>query len=91
MFLTFPSTSKRNLLYDRLISLPTVNLKKMDLAEMTQKWQAGELSNFDYLMFLNLLVCVCVCVRACVRACVCASVYYGFLFCSEWLIGVSVI
>ena len=66
IFLTFPSTSKRNLLYDRLVSLPDVKLEKMDLAEMTQKWQTGEVTNFDYLMFLNLLVCACYkCVSGC--------------------------
>lgn len=80
MFLTFPSTSKRNLLYDQLISLPAVKLEKMDLAEVTQKWQTGEVSNFDYLMFLNLLVCVSV-----------GTLCDHISICSEWLIGVSVI
>ena len=76
IFLTFPSTSKRNLLYDHLISLPVVHLEKMDLPDMTQKWQSGAVSNYEYLMFLNLLavLCVCVCV---VCMCMCACVCHG--------------
>ena len=92
IFLTFPSTSKRNLLYDHLISLPVVHLEKMDLPDMTQKWQSGAVSNYEYLMFLNLLavLCVCVCVWfACVCVHVCVMVTILFLQ-LEWQIVVFV-
>uniref|UniRef100_A0A1X7T6F7 Uncharacterized protein n=1 Tax=Amphimedon queenslandica TaxID=400682 RepID=A0A1X7T6F7_AMPQE len=54
IFLVLSSTSKRNSLYDKLVGVRGVSLQVPDLTDATQKWQTGELSNYDYLMFLNL-------------------------------------
>ena len=50
------STSNRNTLYEKLVGLPEVTLEQVELEELTHKWQLGELSNYDYLMYLNLSV-----------------------------------
>uniref|UniRef100_A0A1X7SRC9 Uncharacterized protein n=1 Tax=Amphimedon queenslandica TaxID=400682 RepID=A0A1X7SRC9_AMPQE len=54
IFLVLSSTSKRNSLYDKLVGVKGVSLQVPDLTDATQKWQTGEISNYDYLMFLNL-------------------------------------
>ena len=56
LFLVLSSTLNRNTMFDKLVNLPEVKLETMELEELTQKWQSGELSNYDYLMSLNLLV-----------------------------------
>uniref|UniRef100_A0A1X7TFA0 EGF-like domain-containing protein n=1 Tax=Amphimedon queenslandica TaxID=400682 RepID=A0A1X7TFA0_AMPQE len=53
IFLVLSSTSKRNSLYDKLVGVRGVSLQVPDLTDATQKWQTGEISNYDYLMFLN--------------------------------------
>ena len=56
LFLVLSSTSNRNTLFDKLVGLPEVQLEQIDLVDITQKWQSGEVSNYDYLMCLNLWV-----------------------------------
>jgi factor associated with neutral sphingomyelinase activation len=54
LFLVLSSPSKRNLLYDKIIDIPDVKLEQIDLLDVTQKWQNGDISNYEYLMYLNL-------------------------------------
>jgi factor associated with neutral sphingomyelinase activation len=55
LFLVLSSPSKRNLLYDKIIDIPDVKLEQIDLLDVTQKWQNGDISNYEYLMYLNFL------------------------------------
>ena len=55
IFLVLSSPSNRNTLYTKLVTESTeVNLDPLSLEDMTQQWQIGKVSNYEYLMFLNL-------------------------------------
>lgn len=55
MFLVLASTRERNELYEAILSIqPTAGQQKSHLIELTHRWQTGALSNYDYLMTLNL-------------------------------------
>ena len=54
LFLALPSHSERNALYDRILFQPSTRLELLSLEEATHQWQAGDMSNYDYLMLLNL-------------------------------------
>ena len=51
----FYSVQERNLMYDHIIKLhPSGMFEESELVEMTYLWQTKQMSNFDYLMLLNL-------------------------------------
>lgn len=55
MFLVLASTKQRNELYKAIISIqPKAGQQDGHLLELTHRWQTGAISNFDYLMELNL-------------------------------------
>lgn len=57
MFLVLGSTKDRNSLSDAILSIqPKAGLQAGHLMELTYQWQIGALSNYDYLMTLNLYV-----------------------------------
>lgn len=50
----FYTERKRNKVFKKLLKLRPENMiRNPKLSEMTQKWQNHEISNFEYLMFLN--------------------------------------
>jgi factor associated with neutral sphingomyelinase activation len=54
---TFKSNEMRENIYSKITSLEDYEGTSLeDLDVMTTKWENGLLSNFDYLMFLNLYV-----------------------------------
>lgn len=55
MFLVLASAKQRNELYDAILSIqPKAAQQEGYLLEWTHQWQTGALSNYDYLMTLNL-------------------------------------
>ena len=55
IFLVLYSVQERNVLYDHITKLyPSVRFGESELTEMTHLWQTRKMSNFDYLMLLNL-------------------------------------
>lgn len=54
LFLVLPSLHQRYSLYQQILAQPNVRLEEIDLEATTLKWQTEEMSNYDYLMFLNL-------------------------------------
>jgi hypothetical protein len=55
MFLVFASTKQRNELCEAVLSIqPKARQQEGHLLELTHQWQTGALSNYDYLMELNL-------------------------------------
>lgn len=57
IYLTFPSESDRDSVYQLLEESPHVHLERVHIEEMTLQWQNGIVSNYDYLMYLNWYVC----------------------------------
>ncbi|XP_050717441.1 protein FAN-like [Eriocheir sinensis] len=53
LFLVFKKCEERDLLHDLLVSDPTVSLDQQAQDNMTFQWQAGAVSNYDYLSYLN--------------------------------------
>ena len=57
MFLVLASLKERNELYEAILSIqPSAGQHEGTLMELTHQWQTGTLSNYDYLMHLNLCV-----------------------------------
>lgn len=56
IFLVLSSHYERNSLYDAILAQPRVCLSQDSLEEATLNWVRGELSNYQYLMLLNLWV-----------------------------------
>ena len=55
MFLVLASTKERNNLYDSILSIqPKAVQQDGHLLELTHQWQTGVISNYDYLIGLNL-------------------------------------
>ena len=55
IFLVFYSVQERNLMYEHIIKLhPSSSFGESGLMDMTYLWQTRKMSNFDYLMLLNL-------------------------------------
>ena len=55
MFLILASPRERNQLYEAVISIqPKAAKRDGTLMQLTHQWQTGTLSNYDYLMTLNL-------------------------------------
>ena len=55
IFLVLRSVQERNVLFDHIIRLhPSAKFGENELVEMTHLWQTRHISNFDYLMLLNL-------------------------------------
>lgn len=55
MFLVLASTKQRNELYEAILSMqPKAGQQRGYLLELTHQWQTGTLTNYDYLMKLNL-------------------------------------
>ena len=55
MFLVLASSKERNELYEAVVSIqPTAEQQDGHLLELTHQWQTGTISNYDYLMKLNL-------------------------------------
>lgn len=54
LFFTFENTNLRNRVYDELTKLGAKRLKS-SMSDMTVQWQAGNVSNFDYLLYLNFM------------------------------------
>jgi factor associated with neutral sphingomyelinase activation len=55
MFLVFETTQQREKMFEKVLEQPGVAVEDMNLEELTVKWQCRELSNYDYLMSLNVL------------------------------------
>lgn len=53
LLLTFKESGEREKLYDLLIQLEKVNMDDMRQDNMSYQWQAGAISNYDYLCYLN--------------------------------------
>ena len=54
LYLSFKSTHERNMIYDLISSLKLYNpTSERSLKHMISEWVAGNVSNFDYLTFLN--------------------------------------
>ncbi|XP_071822078.1 protein FAN-like [Apostichopus japonicus] len=53
LYLALASEEERDKLYDDLISQESVRVVDTGQENMTYRWQTGQVSNFDYLMFLN--------------------------------------
>lgn len=49
----FDGTSNRDYIHDVVNAEPHLENSRITLNEMTEKWRRREVSNFDYLMFLN--------------------------------------
>jgi factor associated with neutral sphingomyelinase activation len=49
----FDSVSSRDYIHDSLNAEPHLHNSRVTLSDMTLKWQQREVSNFDYLMFVN--------------------------------------
>ena len=59
MFLVLGSTKERNELFEGILSIqPSAGQQEGRLLELTHQWQTGTLSNYDYLMTLNLSVLI---------------------------------
>ncbi len=56
MFLALPTPRERNALYDRILSQPHVHLRETNQQEATLRWQTGDMTNYEYLMLLNVYV-----------------------------------
>ena len=56
MFLVLPSSRERNWLYDAILAQPQVHLNQDSLEEATLSWMRGDMTNYQYLMLLNLSV-----------------------------------
>ena len=54
MFLVLLSAQERNRLYECILTQPKVSLNQDSLEDATLKWLEGEMSNYQYLMLLNL-------------------------------------
>ena len=55
IFLVLHTVQERNALFDEIIKLqPRALFGETELLEMTHLWQTRQMSNFDYLMLLNL-------------------------------------
>ena len=55
IFLVLRSVQERNVLFDHIMRLhPSAKFGENELVEMTHLWQTRHISNFDYLMLLNL-------------------------------------
>ncbi len=55
MFLALTSRQERDQLYTAILKLvPKAGQHEGTLTEVTHQWQTGQLSNYDYLMILNL-------------------------------------
>jgi len=53
-FFSFSTRQERDDVYDAMISQPELaRCRRKDLEYMMRKWQRREISNFDYLLFLN--------------------------------------
>jgi factor associated with neutral sphingomyelinase activation len=53
-FFSFRTRKDRDDMYELLVEQPTLaRFERSNLEEMLHKWQRREISNFDYLMFLN--------------------------------------
>lgn len=53
LYLSLASQEERDKFYDALVSQECVNLTESGQENMTYRWQNGQVSNFDYLMYLN--------------------------------------
>eukprot|EP00795_Rhopilema_esculentum_P001333 gene1333-15731_t len=53
LYLVFESEEIRNSVYNRLLEQEDLSLEESEQENMLLKWQAGAISNFDYLMYLN--------------------------------------
>lgn len=54
MFLVLSSSRERNNLYKAILDQPRVNLNQDSLEEATLSWLRGDMTNYQYLMLLNL-------------------------------------
>ena len=54
MFLVLPSPRERNRLHEAIMAQPQVSLSQDSLEEATLNWLRGDMSNYQYLMLLNL-------------------------------------
>eukprot|EP00818_Percolomonas_sp_WS_P008731 CAMPEP_0117448702 /NCGR_PEP_ID=MMETSP0759-20121206/7545_1 /TAXON_ID=63605 /ORGANISM="Percolomonas cosmopolitus, Strain WS" /LENGTH=1131 /DNA_ID=CAMNT_0005241113 /DNA_START=176 /DNA_END=3571 /DNA_ORIENTATION=+ len=54
LFFTFENTEQRNTVHDEMTKLGVKRLKS-SMSEMTLQWQKGNISNFDYLLYLNFM------------------------------------
>ncbi|XP_050670489.1 protein FAN-like [Leptidea sinapis] len=55
IYLTFQNSEDRDKVCNTLDGLPSVNLERVHMEEMTLQWQNGIVSNYDYLSYLNCL------------------------------------
>lgn len=53
IFLAFHSEEARDSLIELILIQPDVQLEDVSLDVMTNKWQNGDISNYDYLLYLN--------------------------------------
>ena len=55
LFLVLAAPKERNELYEAILSIqPKAGQQEGHLLELTHKWQTGTISNYEYLMKLNL-------------------------------------
>lgn len=54
MFLVLPSLRERNRLHEAILAQPQVKLNQDSLEKATLDWLRGDMSNYQYLMLLNL-------------------------------------
>ncbi|XP_065915844.1 protein FAN-like isoform X2 [Dysidea avara] len=53
IFLAFHSELARDSLIELILIQPDIKLEDVPLSEMTERWQRGDVSNYDYLLYLN--------------------------------------
>lgn len=53
LYLIFSNESICSTFYELAVAQPTVNLNSTSFENMTLKWQQGQISNYDYLLYLN--------------------------------------
>ncbi|ESO93005.1 hypothetical protein LOTGIDRAFT_119978 [Lottia gigantea] len=53
IYLSFETEKDRNELYERMLQLPDVHYEDCGQEDMTLRWQSGQISNYDYLLYLN--------------------------------------
>uniref|UniRef100_A0A336L9Y2 CSON006095 protein n=1 Tax=Culicoides sonorensis TaxID=179676 RepID=A0A336L9Y2_CULSO len=55
LFIAFITDTIRDKFYDEIFQQPNLSIENLDCESIIIKWQNGEISNYDYLLYLNSL------------------------------------